>query len=363
MSFHELKNLTALNLSNNQLQGLLGNFCGLVALCQLWMHSNELTKLPAEFGNLTNLVLLDVHNNRLRKLPKSICCLNKLQRLDASANKIKVLPAAFSNLSVLRVCNLSRNALRELPEHFGALPALQTLFLQSNCVMTLPASFVQLQTLEHLTLNGNKIDIFPQEAFRKLRNLRSLTFTENRLKHWSQDTSGDEPAGEQSVLAESSSLLNGLFGLHALEFLDFSDNVLKSVPSDGWQHLLALLELKLSHNKLSQLPPGIEKLRNLQQLDLSYNKLTFVPPQLVKLPQLVKIDLQSNALEELPGNMEECIALERLYIAKNSPLEALPESMCKLTSIKLLQMDKKCFLGLEGELIAFCERLETFITE
>lgn len=361
LSFHELKNLTSLNLSNNQLQGLLGNFCDLVALRQLWMHSNELAKLPAEFGNLTNLVLLNVHNNRLHKLPKSICCLKKLQRLDVSANKLKGLPVAFSNLSALRVCNLSRNALRELPEHFGVLPALQALFLQSNCLMTLPASFVELQTLENLTLNGNKIDIFPQEALRKLRNLRSLTFTENRLKHWSQDSSGDASAREQPE--DSSSLSNGLFGLQSVEFLDFSDNVLKIVPFYGWQHLGALLELKLSYNKLSQLPPGIGELHKLQQLDLSYNELTSVPPQLVKLSQLVKLDLQSNALEELPVDMEECISLERLYIAKNSSLEALPDSMCKIPSMKVLQMDKKCFLGLEGELMAFCERLETFITE
>uniref|UniRef100_K3WQS8 Disease resistance R13L4/SHOC-2-like LRR domain-containing protein n=1 Tax=Globisporangium ultimum (strain ATCC 200006 / CBS 805.95 / DAOM BR144) TaxID=431595 RepID=K3WQS8_GLOUD len=370
LSFHELKNLTSLHLGNNQLQGLMGNFCDLVALKHLWLHNNELLKLPQEFGNLQNLVFLDLHGNKLQKLPKSICCLEKLQRLNLSSNKLKSLPAAFSNLAALRVCNISRNILRDLPEHFGALLALETLYAQHNCLMTLPPSFGTLAaTLHNLALGNNKMDVFPQETFRKLSNLRSLTLTENRLKHWSADDAvkysknevHDDDADADEEAKDSG--INGLFGLNALEYVDFSDNVLRKLPSHGWHQLYHLVDLKLSHNKLTQLPAAMGKLSALRQLDVSHNTLVSLPPSLMQLKKLVQLNLHNNSLTAIPENVDECSALERLLISKNSSLPTLPPRLCKLPNIKWLQMDKKCFLGLEGELMAFCEGLETFITD
>lgn len=55
--------------------------------------------------------------------------------------------------------------------------------------------------------------------------------------------------------------------------------------------------LDLSSNKLSSLPPSLEKMVHLEELDLSDNSLNFLPPQVKRLKRLNLLDLSANPLE------------------------------------------------------------------
>jgi len=92
-SFHEvpefiaeLKKLTILDLSHNQLE-FLPDFIGkLIKLKKLILHSTWITELPDWIGDLKNLVELDISNNSIKKFPEIVKTLPKLKYFHDSYN-------------------------------------------------------------------------------------------------------------------------------------------------------------------------------------------------------------------------------------------------------------------------------------
>ena len=89
-----------------------GDFDGLTALTQLWLHSNSLSTLPAGvFDDLTALTTLILHNNDLTALPAGV----------------------FNDLTALTTLELNNNDLSTLDDDvFEPLTALTQLRLQGN---------------------------------------------------------------------------------------------------------------------------------------------------------------------------------------------------------------------------------------
>ena len=89
-----------------------------------------------------------------------------------------------------------------------------------------------------------------------------------------------------------------------------------SVPPE-LECLVGLLELDLSHNRVTQLAAEVGHLENLAVLDLSCNQLTEVPGELARLENLVRLDLRGNPLpasDELLEQTHEPMELLRHLI-------------------------------------------------
>ena len=82
-----LKNLTRIDLTNNNITSLPSNFCQLNNLKILILNINGLQDLPIEIGNLS-LKILDLSNNRFTYISPSINSLTNLESLNLSWNKI-----------------------------------------------------------------------------------------------------------------------------------------------------------------------------------------------------------------------------------------------------------------------------------
>jgi Leucine-rich repeat (LRR) protein len=262
------------------------------------------------------------------------------------------------------VCDLSGNLLTELPSTVGMLGSLRVLFLQQNRLMELPRSFAQLPALENLSLTGNRVDIFPQHAMASLRQLKTLTYAENRLKAWGGSPDNQDKHDESEEPVHKNEATSGVFGvMTAIEYLDLNDNALVQLPASGWAALTVLVELRLSHNKLTHVPTALGSLPSLQRLDLSHNKLSKLPPELFSHSHLVRLDLRGNSLHKLPSTLGSAAPLESLFLQKNPPLLSLPETLAGLKRLTWLEIDKACFLALSPAQLAFCESLATFSAE
>ncbi len=132
------------------------------------------------------------------------------------------------------------------------------------------------------------------------------------------------------------SLPFGISKLKNLIQLDISGNKLTYLPSEI-SKLKNLKELGISENKLISLPPGISELKNLTQLDISRNQLTSLPPEIKELTNLTQLDISGNQLPSLPPELleleleiewEERWKYYTIFIKEN-PLENPPVEIAK----------------------------------
>lgn len=126
MTVDEILNLTALNLSHNQLHELPPEIFELTNLVYLALSHNQLRKLPAGLSNLFNLQTLVLDNNQLQEIPTEILGVTNLQHLFLDNNQIRELPAEIGNLTNLQYLFLFGNQIQRVPAQLSNLKNLIT---------------------------------------------------------------------------------------------------------------------------------------------------------------------------------------------------------------------------------------------
>jgi len=177
--------LEYLDLSNNQIQGVVPNWIWkLQLLQQLDISHNFLTELESSLQNFTsNLILIDLHNNQLHGsvpvFPKSV------KYLDYSTNKFSFIPHDIGDyMSSMSFLSLSNNSLHgSIPPFLCKASNLQVLDISFNnisgtispCLITMTSTLEALN-LRNNNLNGSIPDMFPTSCV-----VSSLNFHGNLL--------------------------------------------------------------------------------------------------------------------------------------------------------------------------------------
>ncbi|XP_014443625.1 podocan isoform X2 [Tupaia chinensis] len=186
-AFSELSSLRELYLQNNYLtdEGLDNEtFWKLSSLEYLDLSSNNLSRVPA--GLPRSLVLLHLEKNAIRSVDADVLTpIRSLEYLLLHSNQLRapgIHPLAFQGLKRLHTVHLYNNALERVPS--GLPRRVRTLMILHNQITGIGRNdFATTYFLEELNLSYNRITS-PQvhrDAFRKLRLLRSLDLSGNRL--------------------------------------------------------------------------------------------------------------------------------------------------------------------------------------
>jgi len=138
------------------------------ALEILFLHQNQLSRLPEQITELKNLTTLDLSYNQLSSLPEQIAELKNLTTLDLSGNSLSNLPEQIAELKNLTTLVLRDNQLSSLPEQIAELKNLTTLDLSYNQLSSLPEQIAELKNLTTLDLRRNTTPEAEQEKIRKL---------------------------------------------------------------------------------------------------------------------------------------------------------------------------------------------------
>eukprot|EP00069_Balaena_mysticetus_P001203 bmy_15167T0 len=284
-AFSELSNLRELYLQNNYLtdKGLDNEtFWKLSSLEYLDLSSNNLSRVPA--GLPRSLVLLHLEKNAIRSVDADVLTpIRSLEYLLLHSNQLRaqgIHPRAFQGLKRLHTVHLYNNALERVPS--GLPRRVRTLMILHNQITGIGREdFATTYFLEELNLSYNRITSpkVHRDAFRKLRLLRSLDLSGNRLR----------------------TLPPGLpRNVHVLKI---KRNELAALARGALAGMAQLRELYLTGNRLRSralAPRAWADLAGLQLLDIAGNQLTDIPERLPK--SLEYLYLQNNKISTVPAN-------------------------------------------------------------
>jgi len=256
--------LHALDLSNNQIHGIIPNWIWRFdSLLHLNLSNNFLTTMEGPFDDLNSkLYMLDLHSNQLLG---SIPTFTKYAvHLDYSSNKFSTLPLDLDNyIPFVYFLSISNNRFQgKIHEAFCNFYNLLLLDLSYNsfngfipmCLMA------RNSTLRVLNLAGNKLQGSVSDTISSSCNLRLLNLNENLL-------GGVIP--------------NSLANCQSLQVLNLGNNQFSDRFPCFLRNIATLRMLILGSNKLSgpiSCPHSTATWEMLHVVDLSYNNFMGILP-------------------------------------------------------------------------------------
>ena len=267
-------------------------------LKELHLDGTAIEELPASIQHLKGLQFLNLeYCNNLVSLPESICNLKSLTTLSCfGCSNLWEFPEIRENMENLIQLNLGESAIEGLPSSIANLRGLQFLNLkQCNNLRSLPSSICELKSLTALFCSDcSQLRSFPK-IFGDMGNLRQLELDGTAIVE----------------LPESIQYLQGL------QYLDLT-----------------------GCNNLVRLPESIGYLKSLMTLSCSScSNLRVFPKISENMENLRRLYMSGTSIKELSSSIEHLRGLQYLSLENCSNLVNIPESICKLSSLKVLNVN------------------------
>lgn len=193
--------------------------------------------------------------------------------------------------------------------------ALDKVNLRKKGLTVIPDFVFENKDVKILKLYGNKLETI-SERIGELTSLEELYIGKNNLK---------------SLPASIGKLKN-------LKILSLQYNEIDSLPESIGQ-LENLEQLILNQNKIKHLPASIGNLKKLSVLQLKFNELETLPNEIGDCEELQFIYLNRNQLKRIPDELSKCRKLKEIWVSGAGPLLNLPESLCELRLLDILEID------------------------
>nr|KYP36210.1 LRR receptor-like serine/threonine-protein kinase FLS2 [Cajanus cajan] len=348
-----------MDLSYNQIAGVLPSLSIFTSLKELYLSNNQLTGDITEqhLTNLSNLESLDLTDNSLS--------LKKLWYLDLSTNQITgQLPDCWKNLGSLTYLDLSSNKLSgKIPQSMGTLISLKALALRNN------------------NLTGDL-----SVTLKNCTDLNILDVSENLL-------SGSIPSwiGESFQQLKILSLrVNQFFGsvpvhlcyLSQIQLLDLSRNHLSGGIPTCLRNFTTMMDRKVTREERisirqmkskvftelhEEYDPSVIFMWKGQDymfwdpegsIDLSSNGLTGeIPKEVGYLLGLVSLNLSRNNLNgEIPSEIGNLSSLEFIDLSRNHLSGEIPSTLSNIDRLAVLDLSNNDLVGR----IPWGRQLQTF---
>ncbi|XP_062182613.1 probable LRR receptor-like serine/threonine-protein kinase At3g47570 [Phragmites australis] len=267
-SLNNCTELRALSLYGNQLEGEIpssfGNFSTGNQLQELYIGSNRISgDFPTGIANHRSLNIISFGENQFTgAIPEWLGTLKNLQELDLSDNLFTgYIPSSLSNLSKLAQLALDYNQLKgKIPPSLGNLKALEILrIFNNNLYGRIPKEIFNIPTIVYISLSFNSLDGPLPLEIGNAKQLHYLFLSSNNLSNTIPDTLGN---------------------CESMQGIELDQNYLiGSIPA-SLGNMRSLEILNMSHNHLSgSIPQSIGSLQYLEQLDLSFNHLDGEVPE------------------------------------------------------------------------------------
>lgn len=213
----------------------------------------------------------------------------------------------------------------------------------SNLELTATPLDLPVRTVS-LNLGHNKLIAIDVEAFANLPNLRELRLDHNEL---TSIPDLGQAASKIVSLYLHHNKIRSIDGrrtreLVSVETLDLSNNDITELRGQCFPAGLQIRDLYLSNNKISSLEVGaLDHLGStLQVLRLSRNRISQIPVKAFQLPRLTQLELNRNRIRQVEGlTFQGLSSLEVLKLQRNSISKLTDGAFWDLAKMKVLHLD------------------------
>ncbi|CAL9705027.1 unnamed protein product [Knipowitschia caucasica] len=260
-------------------------------------------------------------------------------------NLAAIDPEAFSNLLHLRELRLDHNDLTSIPDLGAAASKIVSLYLHHNKIHSIDGRRTgEMASVETLDLSNNDITELRGQSFPAGLQIRDLFLSNNKIKDLELGAL-DHLGSTLQVLRLSRNRISQIpvraFQLPKLTQLELNRNRLRQVEGLTFQGLSSLEVLKLQRNSISKLTDGaFYDLAKMKVLHLDYNSLTEVNSgSLYGLTSLQQLFLSNNAIARIvQDGWKFCNKLRELNLSYNNLTRLEESSLAVLGELHTLRL-------------------------
>ncbi|MBN1188068.1 MAG: leucine-rich repeat domain-containing protein [Bacteroidales bacterium] len=293
------------------------------------------------FSNPSEVYKLKISGNITPEELAQVCKFQNVRELELNGLKgITALPANLSTLDLHKVA-FSNLPVKEYPIEYGNWKNVKHLSLQ-NMRGDFPQFINKLENLEELYITYNNM----REVSTGIGNLRKLRILV--LNGYGQKLKLPADMSELPALKEISinrAILDEfppVWGSRGLTNIGLTETYVP-VIGENISNLVELRYLSIVQGKLTKLPQGFSKLKNLELADFTHNEFTTFPTELYSCTSLTSINLNFNSINKFDEGIDKLINLSVLSIEFNM-LTELPLSLAdcpKLTMVDVRYSKEK----------------------
>ncbi|XP_040102541.1 leucine-rich repeats and immunoglobulin-like domains protein 1 isoform X2 [Oryx dammah] len=276
------------------------------------------------------------------RAPCAAACTCAGDSLDCGGRGLAALPGDLPAWT--RSLNLSYNKLAEIdPAGFEDLPNLQEVYLNNNELTAIPSLGAASSHIVSLFLQHNRIRSVEGSQLKAYLSLHVLDLSANNITE-----------------IRSTCFPHGL----PLTELNLASNRISTLESGAFDGLSrSLLTLRLSKNRITQLPVKAFKLPRLTQLDLNRNRIRLIEGLTFQgLDSLEVLRLQRNNISKLTdGAFWGLARMHALHLEYNSLAEVNSGSLYGLTALHQLHLGKNSISRIHRDGWSFCQKLHELI--
>lgn len=289
---------------------------------------NKLVLVTEKSDYLNDLISQEKHNlkamlfsNRTILFLNKNKCQNKFLFTERIPFKLIVIKNEYLNSSVVEnLKNRNDSLVKKLTSEEIKIRSLEiSIHLTKSHISEISS---EASDRTKFYINGTEAAKIEDNSFQKLKNLKELNLSANKLEKITQ---------------------NAFNGLNSLEFLHLSENLINSIEANSFRCFTNLKELNLNGCLLTTIRVNLfHDLVNLQTLNLSNNKISVIEiNSFQKLSNLQDLFLSRNFLTDLPKKLFlGLINLKMLNLADNK-LSSIDSSAFKgVTKLKMLFLNR-----------------------
>ncbi|XP_022428315.1 leucine-rich repeats and immunoglobulin-like domains protein 1 [Delphinapterus leucas] len=276
------------------------------------------------------------------RAPCAAACTCAGDSLDCGGRGLAALPGDLPAWT--RSLNLSHSKLSEIdPAGFEDLPNLQEVYLNNNELTAIPSLGAASSRILSLFLQHNRIRSVEGSQLKAYVSLEVLDLSSNNITE-----------------IRSTCFPHGL----PIKELNLASNRISTLESGAFDGLSrSLLTLRLSKNRITQLPVKAFKLPRLTQLDLNRNRIRLIEGLTFQgLDSLEVLRLQRNNISRLTdGAFWGLARMQALHLEYNSLAEVNSGSLYGLTALHQLHLGNNAISRIHRDGWSFCQKLHELI--